>query len=162
MAFSDRLKKAAEHAKVEWSQTAIAKALDMNKQTVDRWFGTGEPKPAQIYRIADRWGVDPRWLATGEGGMLPRPSTDGLEPVEEELLARYREADPRWKLSLRLLSHLATEEQIEAAADVNVVMARIFGKRPREIRPVSNRAVERAFGDAPHVAARKAKVKESK
>src|SRR3954462_12797494 len=60
MPFNERLREAARHAGVDWSQTAVAKALGYTKQTVDRWFGTGEPKPAQIFNIADRWNVDPR------------------------------------------------------------------------------------------------------
>jgi hypothetical protein len=75
--FRERLKRAAEHAGVEYGQTAIARSLQVNKQTVDRWMGSGEPKPAQIYRIAERWRVDPKWLATGEGAMTQQ----GLEPV---------------------------------------------------------------------------------
>lgn len=70
--FRDRLKLAAEHAKVEYSQTAIARSLGLaRKQTVDRWMGDGAPSPKMLSLIADAWKVELRWLATGEGGMLP-------------------------------------------------------------------------------------------
>lgn len=68
---------------------------------------------------------------------------------ERALIVRYRNADPRWQLSLRLLAALATEDQIEAATDVNVVVARILGKKPAEIRYASNERVAAAFGPAP-------------
>lgn len=71
---------------------------------------------------------------------------------ERDLIARYRAADPRWQLSLRLLAALATEDQIEAATDVNVVVARILGKKPADVRYASNERVAAAFGVAPHVA----------
>lgn len=160
--FSDRLKKAAKYAKVEWGQTSVARSLGLEKQTVDRWFGTGEPKPAMLFHIAETWHVDPRWLATGEGEMLSRPVARGLLPHEEDLLARYRDSDPRWQLSIRLLSYVATEDQKEVAGDVNIVLARAFGKHPQDIKYVSNRRVAAAVGVAPHVAARKAKVREGK
>lgn len=62
-----------------------------------------------------------------------------LSPEEKNLIARYREADPRWRLSLRLLAALATEDQIEVATDVNVVIARIVGKKPKELRYASDK-----------------------
>ena len=71
MTFAERLQKAAAHAQVRWGQTDVARSLGISKQTVDRWFNGGEPKPAQLYLIADKWGVDPRWLATEKGQMLP-------------------------------------------------------------------------------------------
>jgi transcriptional regulator with XRE-family HTH domain len=138
MAFSDRLKTAAGHAKVEYSQTAIARSLGESKQKVDRWFGKGEPSPAALFNIADRWGVDARWLATGKGDMLGRQVPQGLPAHEEELLERYRGAAPLWRLALQLLSSLAVEDQAEAASDVNVVLARIFGKKPQDVRPIGN------------------------
>lgn len=67
MAFRDRLKKAAELSGVEWSPTAVARALGYPKQTVHRWFNKGQPKPAEVFRIADKWKVNARYLATEEG-----------------------------------------------------------------------------------------------
>lgn len=155
MTFKDRLQKAAAHAKVNWGQTAIAASLGFRKQTVDRWFDTGEPKPEQLFVIADKWKVDARWLATGRGQMLAAGTGSTLAAHEEELMARYRDADPRWQLSLRLLAALATEEQIEASTDVNMVIARIFGKKPSDLRYPSDTKVRAFKGDAPHVATRK-------
>ena len=70
--FNERLRDAATYAGVEYSQTVIANSLGIKKQTVDRWFSGYEPRPAMIFHIADRWGVDARWLATEEGEMIQR------------------------------------------------------------------------------------------
>lgn len=157
MKFSERLRKAAAYAQVEWGQSAIAKSLGIERrQTVDRWMGDGTPSPEMVFHIADTWNVDARWLATGKGDMIAGKSADGaLKPDEEDMVARYRGADPRWKLSLRLLSYVATEDQLEVAGDVNVILARAFGKHPTQIRYVSNQRVQESFGDAPHVAKKK-------
>jgi transcriptional regulator with XRE-family HTH domain len=140
MAFNERLREAARHAGVEWSQTAVAKALGYTKQTVDRWFGTGEPKPAQIYNIADRWKVDARWLATGEGDMAKGAASDHapLSPLEE--------------LLLEMFSHLTPEQQreqlnyVRALYNANRITQRFAGAR---LRTISNEEVERAFGKIP-------------
>lgn len=98
--FRERLRKAAEYAGVDYSQTAIARALGINKQTVDRWMAEGEPRPAMVFHIADSWHVSARWLATGEGDITPDPSAPGLTPQELELLRGYRKAKPRSRLSI--------------------------------------------------------------
>ncbi len=155
--FFDRLILAARHAKIGTGQAALAAHIGegLTRQTVDQWKAGSTPKVEMVFKIADRFGVDPRWLGTGEGSMLIRPVSSDLTAQEEDLLARYRDSDPRWQLSLRLLAALATEDQIEAATDVNVVIARILGKKPAELRYPSDARVRRALGDAPHVAARK-------
>ncbi len=100
--FRERLKKAAAYAGVDYSQTAIARSLGINKQTVDRWMGDGEPRPAMIFHIADTWHVDARWLATGDGNISPDPSGPGAALTVEELdlLRRYRKAPARSRTSI--------------------------------------------------------------
>lgn len=154
--FTERLQKAAAHAHVQWGQTDVARSLGLSKQTVDRWFKGGEPKPAQLYLIADKWGVDPRWLATEHGQMLlPAPVTADLEPLEEQLLSQYRRADPRWQLSIRLLCGLAVEDQLVIASDVNVVVARILGMKPKDLRYPTDAEVKDKLGLPPTSAVRK-------
>lgn len=141
MAFNDRLREAARHAGVDWSQTAVAKALGYTKQTVDRWFGTGEPKPAQIFNIADRWKVDPRWLATGDGDMVMGDGADKAAPLS-----------PLEELLLEMFSHLTPEQQreqlsyVRALYNANRITQRFAGAR---LRTISNEEVERAFGKVP-------------
>lgn len=126
-------------------------------------MGNGRPTAETLFLIADKWGVSARWLATEEGPMVLAPArvspheAIALPQHEVELLSNYRQSDPRWKLALRLLAALGTEEQVEVATDVNVIIARVLGKKPAEVRYASNEKVAAAFGEAPHVAARKVK-----
>jgi transcriptional regulator with XRE-family HTH domain len=152
--FRGRLEQACSHAKVAFSQSAIGKALTKDGQVVDRrtvarWFGEGLPSPEMLFRIADAFGVDARWLATGQGTMLPNGTGTKHEAHEEMLLEQYRAADPRWKLSLRLLASLANEDQIEAATDVDMVVARLLGKKPHEIKYVGDQEAGDKIGPLP-------------
>lgn len=70
--FGGRFKQAAENARVLelWqgspgSQTAIAACLGVTKQHVDSWMKGTLPRADQLWEIADKFKVDPRWLATG-------------------------------------------------------------------------------------------------
>lgn len=114
MPFRDRLREAAKHAKVGYSQTAIARSLGLKrKQTVDRWMGDGQPSPELIYVIADKWGVDPRWLATGKGAMLPKEAQAitlaetrakydaGVSPEALEIARAFDKMQPQTKERIR-------------------------------------------------------------
>lgn len=98
--FDQRLKEAAAYAGVEYSCTAIGRALGVSKQTVYMWMSGSEPKAAMIFHIADSWNVDARWLATDEGNMAPPSSGPRLSPEELVLLKRYRRAEPRTRASI--------------------------------------------------------------
>ena len=115
--FPDRLMKAAAHAGIPYSQAAIAGFLGegLNRQTVDTWMNGSVPKADTLFWTADKFGVDPRWFATGTGEMLPRPVSSELKPDEEDLLSRYQHADDRWKAALVMLSRVATEQPLAAA-----------------------------------------------
>ncbi len=70
--FGGRFKQAAENARVLelWqgapgSQTAISAYLGVTKQNVDGWMKGTLPRADQLWEIADKFKVDPRWLATG-------------------------------------------------------------------------------------------------
>lgn len=101
MDFRDRLRLAATRAGVKFSQTEIAKALGTSKQTVDAWFRGGEPKPSTIYHIADLWRVDPKWLATGDGDMVPK--TTFLTTDEREVLQAYRKVSPQKRAMIEVV-----------------------------------------------------------
>jgi transcriptional regulator with XRE-family HTH domain len=154
MGFGERLKEASRLAKVEYSQTAISKALGVRKQTVDRWMSDSLPAADTLFEIAEKWGLSPRWLATGKGD--PRPTIEagirkGLEPYEAELIAKFRTADPRWQLAIRLLVGLAGEDQVQAATDINVIVARLLGMKPKNLRYPSDKEVEKKLGLPPNV-----------
>lgn len=91
----------------------------------------------------------------------------GLEPLggddlaedEKALLQRYRAADPRWKFTMMLISWAGTDSQMSVAESANLIMGKIFSKDPAAIKPTSSRRVHKVVGDAPHVAARKARKK---
>src|SRR3990167_11227472 len=105
--FIDRLVQAARHAGVEPTQAGIAESLGLSKQTVWRWFREGiEPSADNSFDIARKWGIDAEWLKTGEGDMLPKPSSD-LPPDERELLKDYRLAPPPGSPGLRNLARAA-------------------------------------------------------
>jgi hypothetical protein len=72
MTFRERFQRAAAYAKVEWSPTEIGRALGRPKQTVARWMGTSVPPAEDLFLIADRWKINARWLATGDGSMVER------------------------------------------------------------------------------------------
>lgn len=146
--FRDRLKEAATHAGVPYGQTAIAKSLGVSKQTVDQWMDKGRPTPEYIYLIADKWRVNPRWLATEQGEM-----TDGRSAAQQRPLSTREE------IAIELfagLTNLQQKEQIKALRalyDANRLIREQFMDRP--LRNVSNEEVEKAFGPVPGPASRK-------
>ena len=149
MKFKERLAKAAAHAKVQWGPTSVARSLGFPKQTVHRWFDKGEPKPAQLFTIADKWRVSARWLAKEEGDMLA--------PEDPE----DRAANPREEQMLTLFRGLTREQQRELIIDTNAavtanreIQTRLLN---RPLRTFSNEQVEAAFGKVPAPTTRKAK-----
>lgn len=149
--YPERLRAAAAHAKVDYSPTALGKILGVNKQTAATWMAGSMPRGDKLFQHADKLGVDPRWLATGRGDMLARaPLPAEMPPEEISLLDRYRACDSRWKLSLRLLAMVGTEDMDEVAESVNLVIARIFAKHPSAVRPVSDERVEQALSSSRH------------
>lgn len=106
--FRDRLREAAAYAGLEYSQSAIARSLGITRQSVDNWMKEGEPRPAMIFRMADAWRVDPRWLATEEGNMVPPPSSgNGLSPQEHVIVRRYRAMPASSRNAMRVLLKLS-------------------------------------------------------
>jgi len=93
-------------------------------------------------------------------GLNPAQAVGGdLSEEEKQLIDCYRAADPRWRLSLRLLATIATSAQNEIAEAVNVVIAKIVAKNPSELKYTPDARVHQVLGDAPHVQQRKAKYK---
>ena len=98
--FRDRLRRAADYAGVDFSPQAIATSLGLKRrQTVARWLEGSVPDPAMIFHISATWKVDPVWLGTGGGDMLPRLPV-GLTSREQELLQTYRRLDKEKRASL--------------------------------------------------------------
>jgi hypothetical protein len=164
--FAERMRQAAAHAKIAedaYTPQKVGTLLGVDRRKAAVWISGSLPRADRLFSIAERFGVNPKWFATGKGEMVPKPQAESdLNTEEATILALYRDADPRWRLSLRLLAHVATEEQLEAATDVNMVMARIFGKRPKDVRPFSDKYVASKLPEAPHVTARKKREREEK
>lgn len=162
MKFSDRLRQACDRAKppIEWGPTPVGNAVGVSKQTAGRWMGKGQPAADTLFQIADKLSAagvpepycDPRWLATGK----EQTKLASEDPVVDQLVTQYHRADPRWQLSIRLLSALAVEDQLVIAGDVNMVVARILGMKPKDLRYPSDEVVGKKLGKAKHVLEREA------
>lgn len=150
----------------------LVKVAEVSKGLVSQWLNDQRVSMgyAAAQRVHRKYGYAMDWLMEGKGpkknGLDAKepsvPASIELTPQETDLIARYRAADPRWQLSLRLLAALATEDQIEVASDVNVLIARVFRKKPADVKYASDERVAAALGDAPHVARRKAKERSQK
>lgn len=148
--FRERLKEAAKHIGVEYSQTAIARSLGISKQTVDQWMAEVRPSAEMIYLIADKWKVEPRWLQIEQGEMVAHPSAKAdLGPDEQILLTRFRSSDPRWQIAIKYLAYVATEEQLEVASEVNMIIAKALGKHPRDIKPIGDTRMREILQKSP-------------
>lgn len=124
------------------SKAVLARAAKVSDSAVGQWErgDTKNLKLHVLFAVADALQMSARELATGE---TERPAD--LPADEIEILEKYRQASPRWKLSLRLLADVRDNDQEEVSESINLLMAKIFAK------PVSDRRVEEAFGHAPHV-----------
>lgn len=159
--FRDRLKEAAEHARVEYGQTAIARSLEVSKQTVDQWMGKGRPAPESIFRIADRWKVDARWLATEEGQMLPvKPPTPLAEPSDP--------SSPEVTRLIKAFAWLMDDERnhllrdLEAKAATNKAIAKQLGPRFKVASDATMLEVLKRGGDFPPGSKKKSKATRQK
>lgn len=95
LSWPQRLEKACARAGVPYSQTAIGKLFEpnVNKQTVDTWMNGSLPRADILYRLADALRVDARWLATGDGDMLPRAVMEPGAQYSVDALQVAREFD---------------------------------------------------------------------
>lgn len=130
------------------TQPQLAAAAGIKQPSLSE-LETGETKEISgptLMAVAKALRVRPEWLLTGE---LPieRSAADDLAQDELELLANYRAAAPRWKVSIRYMAALRGDQaQDEAAGSMNIVLAKIAAT------PVADYRVEQAYGKAPHVA----------
>lgn len=108
--FSGRLEKAVSRVSVPFQPTALGVFLGENKQSASLWINGSTPRCEKLFEIADKLGVDPRWLATGQGAMLPVVNEGDYTPEERELVTRYRGAGPKWQAALRSIATIATTE----------------------------------------------------
>lgn len=104
-AFGERLTKAREHAQM--TQIQAAKRVGMSQGTLGEAENSGN-RSAYTAQLATLYGVNPNWLATGNGRMLDSdnsgrymmpvptpPEKEGADIVGEilNLIGAYRDAD---------------------------------------------------------------------
>lgn len=70
--FASRLRKSRERRGL--SQDALARVVEVSKNTVARWEGGAVPSGVTIVRLADELGVSVRWLLTGTNETATAPA----------------------------------------------------------------------------------------
>jgi transcriptional regulator with XRE-family HTH domain len=116
--FLDRLRIAATHAGVSDKQADVARALGMSRQVVNRWYvGGSEPGSDFLVQIAERFGVQEKWLQNGEGSMLPEAAED-LTAEERDLIKNYRTATPKVREVIRTVVRAARKVAIVIVASI--------------------------------------------
>ena len=101
--FTDRLQQAAARAGYGDSQADLARALDLSRQRINRWFvedGAG-PDADVLLDISSRLGVNPKWLKTGEGAMIPDAANEDLSSEERALIRDYRSSSQKTREAIR-------------------------------------------------------------
>lgn len=94
------------HAKI--SQAALAKACGVSRNAVSMWE-SGETKSldaAYLFNAAGALGVNPKWLATGNGSKLP---TTAQPPLSDNA---HSSPDVRRKKLLEIFDDLSPQAQL--------------------------------------------------
>ena len=128
--FKDRLREAADKAGVPYKPTAIANSLGISKQTIHQWMDRGRPTPENIFVIADKWGLNPRWLAIEDGPMrleaVARPAVQIESPEITRLILAFG-----WLTKAQKKKRL---EELEADALTNKAFAKELGAAEFEFK----------------------------
>jgi transcriptional regulator with XRE-family HTH domain len=74
------------------TQEELAAAVGLRQSTVAGWEAGKGPTLAGLVRLSDFYGVDLRWLATGDGEKKPRPVGEAERILAE--IRRLLEARP--------------------------------------------------------------------
>lgn len=139
----ERLREARRARKV--TQAQLAKAAGVKQPSISE-LETGETKMISgdtLIAISSALRVRPEWLLTNRGQMEDDVGAT-LSPDERQLLANYRAATPRWRVSLLYMSALKGDTmQDEAAESMNIVLAKIVAT------PVPDKRVEETYGFPP-------------
>lgn len=141
------------------TDSQIAVAVGRERPTVNSWFNEREPNLADFMATCAAMGADAKLILFGSPvqAVTDQAAPQSMNKIESDLLAHFRAADPRWRLALRLLAALGVNQQIEAAEDVNVIIARILGMKTAVKPKYTNRQTAKILGYPAPVRARKAK-----
>jgi transcriptional regulator with XRE-family HTH domain len=116
--FGDRLAHAMSLPDNKLGPVELAEALGVTRQAIDKLLkgGSNEMSASNNARVARLLGVDPTWLAIGEG--VARPSEFSIRWHERTLIARFRElpADEQDEFAAQLEMRLALHAKHAGAA----------------------------------------------
>jgi transcriptional regulator with XRE-family HTH domain len=126
--YGARLYASRKHAKL--TQTAIAKAVGMSQSAYAEAESTGLSSTFTA-QLAAACGVNPNWLATGEGTMLAnreaaRPEADQVAHALEVLTKTLLRADEDVRLSLEPLLASMAKEPEKAAKKSHLILRLLF------------------------------------
>jgi transcriptional regulator with XRE-family HTH domain len=113
------------------TQPQLAAAAKIKQPSLSE-LETGETKEISgpvLISLSKALRVRPEWVMTGDEPI--EPVTEVLSADERELLANYRGASSRWKISVRYMAGLRQDnDQEQVAEGVNMLLARILGSKP--------------------------------
>lgn len=136
-----RLINAMDDATPPVSSARLAEACKVSAQAVHGWRKTGRIAKGRLTKIAEVTGKPLEYFLGDEGGIVSHGMKLGLE--EAEAIKRLRDAAPQWRnyvLGLAMIDKSAQDLMLKTMQQT-----------------VPNYKVERAYGDAPHVAEAKRK-----
>jgi transcriptional regulator with XRE-family HTH domain len=115
----------------------LARAAGRSISAVMQWESneTKNLKLDNLFKIADALGVEPRWLATGDGIKLKK-----LDIAEGEAIVRLRDALPKWRAYVLSLAMTTDHKRQQLFLDMlsehvpDETVAAAYGK-PGEKKP---------------------------
>lgn len=116
-----------ERLKDKGTASAFARALQISPQRLSNWRKRGVPA-ALLPQVAAAIGASAEEYLAAAGRPIARveqPTAPYLTTEERQLIEDYRKATSGWRLTLRLLAKLPSQEQQEMSSSVNVLMAKI-------------------------------------
>lgn len=119
-----RLKRARKERKA--TQVEVAKAAGISQPTLSD-IETGETQELSARSLVGACvflKVRPEWVMTGKGEMSIGEA-DHLTDDEKQLLKKYREASPRWRMALQHLAALRSDAQDEVSEGTMVLLAKV-------------------------------------
>lgn len=107
----ERLKLAAASKTPEVKQAAMARACGVSRAAVAGWFAKENfaLQATHAFALAKLLGVDPEWLATGRGQMIPKPFS--ASPADTELIEASRQNDPTFASFVQDYRRLSSVEK---------------------------------------------------
>lgn len=118
------------------TQSQLAQAAGVKQPSISE-LETGETKEISgptLIAISDALKVRPEWLVSGKPP-IEYGEAEALSTDERELLASYRAASPRWRVSIRYMATLRGDvQQDEAAESMNTVLAKIAAQPVADYR----------------------------